>query len=197
MRKKLSVGGYHVDAGIRDLVSILNAIPFVETESSCEGHLRDVKGMGCLTVFPDKDHKFLDSGDLIFRVDRRYKLTKEFLIDLKNLRNKYPFVNLSEHHCDTYKCRIEGFQSLYLDFADLTNQELCTKTDDFELQTKQLFQVPTEVGEKRIAEFKQAWSDCLAIAIKYFRLARASGHKISDEFLLVEDYEVSKKLFGN
>ena len=168
--KKEQIDYSQIDVGIRDLVSILNGIPFIQTQSSCEGHLRDDSGW--TGILPDGGHKFLYGGDMIFRVDRRYKLAREFLREVKNLHTNYSFVELNEHHCNNSGCNMGGSKILDLDYSDLTHPELINGKDDLEQMVKKRYQVPTAVGEKRLAEYKQVWSDFLVIAKKYVKLTK-------------------------
>lgn len=168
--KREQIDYSEIDSGIRDLVSILNEIPFVRTQSSCEGHLRDYSGW--TNIHPDQSHKFLNSGTMIFRVDRRYKLANELIREIRELESKYPFVELTKHHCDEPGCSIEGSQVLDLDYSDLTHPELINGKDDLEQMVKKRHQVQTEVGERRVAEYKQVWSDFLVMAKRYVELTK-------------------------
>lgn len=170
--KKEPINYSAIDPGIRDLVSILNEIPFVRTQESCEGHLRDNLEFEC--VYPDQGHKFLSGGAVIMKVDRRYKLAGEFLKEIKHLESRYSFVELSEHHCNDPGCAIENSFTLDLDYTDLTHPELIDVKGSFEQVVKKRYQVATKVGERRVAKYKQVWSEFFAIAQKYVELTKTS-----------------------
>jgi hypothetical protein len=172
--KRIQIDYCNIDPGIKDLVSILNEIPFIQTQGSGEGHLsNDSDWPGVLPgVLPDKGYKFLHDGELIFRVDRRYRLAREFLREVERLPTYYSFVVFTEHHCGNSKCIIEGSKVLRFDNTDLTHPELIDEKDDYGQRIKKRFQVPTVVGEKRLAEYKQVWSDFHVIDKKYSELTK-------------------------
>jgi len=97
-----------IDAGIRDLVNLINKIPFVKTNSSCEGHVENPYAREA-PITPDMDEVLIRSGGLSFYVDGQldvselpkitidhfnHPLAEEFLSRLEKLTKKYPFTEL-------------------------------------------------------------------------------------------------------
>jgi hypothetical protein len=148
-----------IDEGVRDLVHILNDIPFVETVASCEGHLRF--DCGFPGIYPDKGCGFLYDGSMLFNMDESHPESKNFIKDVKNLENKYCFVDFAgpDGDVDCY--------SLFVDPSDLTQEKMINDNDSFRKTICKQYQVPIAVGEKRVKEYKQVWSDFLEIAKKY------------------------------
>ncbi|MBI1969726.1 hypothetical protein HYS48_03440 [Candidatus Woesearchaeota archaeon] len=161
---KQSINYGEIDEGIRDLVQKLNDIPFVATQSSCEGHIRP----SMADIFPDEGHALLDGGHIIFRVDRRYKGGRHFLEEMARLPETYPFVALHVHHCKEFPCEIEGSHSISLGCEDLTDSE-AFQGDTLEAHIKRRFQVPTQQGYQRLQEFRGVWANVLTIAERYVR----------------------------
>jgi hypothetical protein len=96
-----------IDSGIRNLVDLINKIPFVETDLSCEGHIENPYSRSS-PITPDMNEVFIRSGGLSFYIDGQldvskvpikidhfnHPLAKEFLRRLKKLTKKYPFTEL-------------------------------------------------------------------------------------------------------
>lgn len=163
-----------IDNGIKDLVYTLYQIPFINPienlinpieDFMCEGHLRDVASG---EFIPDAGHKFIFSGSVGFFVDESYPNAKCFLDEVRRLKQKYHFFDLKQHHCGEGKdCSIEDTYNVRLDYSDLTPPETIHDRDNLETMTKKEHQVEISIGEQRIAEYQQAWSDFLVIARKY------------------------------
>ena len=156
-----------IDAGIRELVAALNEIPFVSTQASCEGHLTDRPGYG--GICPDKGHKFMYSGDMIFKVDLKQPDSKNFLSEVKQLERKYNFVELRQHYCGDETCCIRGSHVLNLDCCDLTHPRTIKDDDSLEVMIKKRHQVEDSAGLQRMKDFQSAWKDFLEIAKKYIK----------------------------
>lgn len=154
-----------IDYNVRTLVRRLNEIPFIATQSICEGHLRDDSGW--TGFLPDDGHKFLYGGDVIFSVDKNHERARRFLTDVKDLETRYGFVDLHVHHCRSDGCSIEGSRVLDLDYSDLTHSETILEGDTLEVMIKKRHQVAIPVGEQRIREYGLVWSDLLNIANRY------------------------------
>lgn len=160
-----------IDPGIRNIVYLLNNnVPFTTSGpegmgGSCEGHLED--RVGLTGAIPDRDHKFLMQGDLLFKVDKSHPRAQDFLFEVNKLKARYHFVEFYEHHCGNEDCQIEDWQILYLRHFDLTHPEQIQDNDPIEIMIKKRHQVRIDMGEKRIEEFKQVWTDFLAVIQKY------------------------------
>ncbi|MBR9704029.1 hypothetical protein GOV12_01350 [Candidatus Pacearchaeota archaeon] len=161
----LDINYQEIDEGIRDLVCTLNQIQYVTTQTSCEGHLRDDSGR--TEFFPDQGHKFLYRGDMIFKVDVQHPNAQQFLSDVQQLKRRYFFVELYEHHCGDEDCSIEGYQVLNLGYCDLIRPKTINNYDILEVIVKKKHQVKTSVGMHRIRDYQRVWTDFLAIAERY------------------------------
>src|SRR3989344_1478188 len=162
--EKPKINYQEIDAGIRDLVRLLNEVPFLATESSCEGHLK--YNIGPAYAYPG--HAFIDSGHIMFWLDNSYTSTELFLHDLTHLVKQYDFLDLREHHCYKGKdCSIDGIKHLDLGHLDLTHVDTIKDSDTLETMIKKRRQVPEHVGEKRIAEYAQVWHELAEIARRY------------------------------
>jgi len=148
-----------IDEGVRDLVHILNDIPFVETVASCEGHLRF--DCGFPGIHPDKGCGFLYDGNMLFNMDESHPESKDFIKDVKRLENKYCFVDFASPDDDI------DYYTLFVDQSDLTQEDTINDNDSFKTMIRKRHQVPIEVGEKRVKDYKQVWSDFIEIAKKY------------------------------
>lgn len=96
-----------IDPGIIKLVNLINKIPFIETDLSCEGHVENPYARD-FPITPDMDEVFMRSGGLLFYVDGKldvskttikidyfnHPLAKKFLRRLEKLTKKYPFTEL-------------------------------------------------------------------------------------------------------
>jgi len=93
---------------------------------------------------------------------------------VESLKQKYHFLDLYQHHCDE-ECSIDGAYIVNLDYSDLTHPDTIENGDDLEAMIKKRHQVELPVGQKRIAEYQQAWSDVLEIARKYLECSQAQA----------------------
>lgn len=144
-----------VDENIRELVRRLNRLPFVSTIESCESHLRGfISG-----VVPDSGCGFIDSGSLIFNINKADPQWRVFKERVDQLIGKYPFAKIYEHHCGNEGCQIEGSQCIHLDYDGLTHPETITEVDSFETMIKKKHQVELDIGGERIKKFRQFWSE--------------------------------------
>jgi len=155
-----------IDRPIWPLVKTLNAVPFITTQSSCSGHLRDYYARpGDFT--PDSGHHFLFIGDIIFKVDDAYPNAGQFLDELREVQRRYSFVRFNEHYCGESRCDIEGSQVFVLDSNDLTSSEPIHDTDTIDVMIRKRHQVTTPVGQQRISEYLRVWRDFMVLAHKY------------------------------
>jgi|SRR3989344_388754 len=163
--KKPLIDYVEVDPDIRDLVYAMNELPFVATQSSCQGHLAD-SSTG-YDILPDEGHKFMKGGSLIFRVDHRYGKSRPFLANVKGLEEKYHFVSLHQHEL-TDPAVIRGVYVLDLDCSDLTQAYLIdAENDPFDILYKKRCQVPTDMGRRRLEEFGRVWPDLATVVEGY------------------------------
>ena len=162
--KRERINYAEIDIGVQDLVRGMNRIPFVATQSSCEGHLLYSSRYG---LVPDEGCAFLTSGHVIFRLDRRYGAYRRFLEEVGSLTRKYSFVDLSEHNCGKQGCQTEGSITLNLYHHDLTQPEPIVSTDNFETMFKKRWQVTIGAGSKRVEQFREVWSDLLGVVQRY------------------------------
>lgn len=218
-----------ISKGMKDLGTVLNAIPFIAVQLGDEGKLNTRDGHGNTA---DTGYTFIDSGSILFKVSRRYKLVGDFLKDLENLHATYPFARLDEHHCGDTDCSMEGSKNLCVAPFDLIHPERFSEVKDWcnknmekipesyggfldwydkniryersnrkarnnnkkweqlliEIMSpkwKEIWQVPIEIGEKRIADYQRVWSDCKDIAIKHYRLAKGRGYEMDDPVIML------------
>lgn len=153
-----------IDKGIRELVFTLNKIPYIATQSSCEGHLKDYS---MESFFPDKGHKFLYGGDIIFKIDKKNPKSAEFLRDVQKLKDKHSFFDLKEHHCGDKNCGMEGSQIISLTNEDLISSQIIDDKNNLETIVKKMHQVKTSAGKQRLSHYQEIWDDFLEIAEKY------------------------------
>ena len=164
---------------MRDLVRLLNEIPFIATESSCEGHLRNSTFVFVPSksptrrtahgekVFADKGYAFVDGGHIMFRCDKRYNHAKAFLSDLEGLAEKYDFFSIRV--CPSKQARY------YLLRTDIPVKPETIANfvvadipfDAYKTKTKQFHQVKIAEGQNRRDEFEKCWRDVREITKKY------------------------------
>ncbi|MDD4353643.1 MAG: hypothetical protein PHN56_04245 [Candidatus Nanoarchaeia archaeon] len=84
-----------IDNEIRELVAVLNCIPYVSTIESCSGHLEDKLNVYYkeknIEVKSDKGMKFIKYGAMLFNTDSKYESCTKFLNEVEDLKKKYDF----------------------------------------------------------------------------------------------------------
>lgn len=175
--KKSQINYKEIDSGIRDLVGLLNEIPFVATESSCEGHLRpsvfvfskqptSQRTAHGEKVFADSGYGFIDGGHIMLRCDRKNRHAKTFLNDLEELAKKYDFFSI-------YARQSRQARYYFLRTDTPATPEITANLvadipfDVRKTKAKQICQVKLAEGQKRLKEFEKAWNDVREIAKKY------------------------------
>lgn len=156
-----------IDEGIRDIIRILNAVPFLSTIGSCEGHLRDYVCHKDEPWKPERGYLFLVPGDVGFWIDEGHPKSGDFLEDLERMLQKYPVASLKIHNCDEQDCSIKGSYFLKFTWLDLTSDKESSDNDPLEATMRKNFQVKIEDGERRLAEYRQVWKELSEIAAKY------------------------------
>lgn len=178
--KKPPINYSQIDAGVRDLVRLLNEIPFVATESSCEGHLRyfgfvfskqptSMRTAHGEKIFADYGYVFVTGGHVLFRCDKRYIQARVFLSDLEELAKKYDFLNIEACSYKRTKCySVSTYTPVKPEIiADLVDEDI--PFDVRKTKAKQFWQVKLAEGQKRLEEFKKVRNDLEEIAGKYAR----------------------------
>ena len=107
-------------------------------------------------------------------MDEAYPDASHFLEEVRSLKTKYNFLDLHQHYCDE-GCRIEGAYIIDLDYSDLTHPDTVGDDDDLETMIRKIHQISPDVGQKRIAEYQEVWSDFLIIAKKYLERSQAQA----------------------
>lgn len=162
-----------IDNGIKDLVYALDQIPFTSPIEGlmCEGHLRDTASG---TFRPESRQIFIFGANVGFFVDDSYPNASPFLEEVRSLKAKYHFLDLHQHHCED-DCRIEDAYIVNLDYSDLTHPNTIGDEDDLETMIRKRHQIDPTVGQKRITEYQEVWSDFLLITKKYLERSQAKA----------------------
>ena len=178
--KRPQINYFEIDAGIRDLVHLLNEIPFIATESSCEGHCRNSTFVVVPSkqstrrtahgekVFADKGCAFVDGGHIMFRCDKRYNSAEAFLSDLEELAKKYDFFGIRV--CPSMQARyyLVRTDDVLAPPGKMAKPEANDISFDiYKTKVKQFWQVKIADGQNRLNEFKKAWRDVEEITKKY------------------------------
>lgn len=156
-----------IDSGIRGLIENLNKLPFISTDSSCEGHL--LKHFVYPKLFPKQNHSFIKGGSLIYFIDEKHSQASIFTKMVEEIVDKYSFIHFGVHDCGEKDCTIEGAQTIRLDHTDLTNAELIDKDDSVETIMRKRFETPTRIGQQRIKHFQHFWRELNDLVKSFLR----------------------------
>lgn len=156
-----------IERDVRGAVREINALPFVKTISSCEGHITKLLFD---SYRPDPDHAFMWGGHLGMEVDCEREISGKFLSDVLDLTKKYPFSGMghatSFGDASTYILSFNSHYIMGMDF-DLGHPELVKDSYSEEIKWRVGTQVDMQSAKRRKTEYKNFWKDLEEVARKY------------------------------
>jgi len=155
-----------IELGVREAVRSLNSIPFVETVSSCEGHvLKKLHGYKC-----DPGFLFLEEGHIGMYIDETDKRSAVFIKDISLVVGKYHFANFGK----IYMKNFDGPYGIGLNSAfmgvppfDLAEQDRAVETDPIDVIYKKARQAKASLIRERKIEYQNLWKEVEIMARKH------------------------------
>jgi hypothetical protein len=154
-----------IEPGIRGLVRQMNAVPFIETVSSCEGHVGDFLFKG---ASPEAGFTFINGGHIAFDVLPSPK-AEGFLGEVGELAKSRSFSSLKEVGMGEESVYMVNFDTTHVGghVSDLVKKKGIEDSDDNEERVRKSFQVDTTAAGRRKWEYQDFWGEMEKIAKKY------------------------------
>lgn len=155
-----------IEPGIRSLVEQMNKIPFIETVSSCEGHMGDSIFEG---FAPDPGFTFMNGGHIAFDIEAGHLESAGFAKEVSELTKRNGFSAFNDVEVGPEHVHMVSFNTSYMGghISDLARHEKMEESDSVEIRLRKSCQVDTAAAEKRKLEYKKFWSELENIAKKY------------------------------
>ncbi|MBI4894585.1 MAG: hypothetical protein HY833_02530 [Candidatus Aenigmarchaeota archaeon] len=154
-----------IEPGVRELVRQLNEISFVETVSSCEGHVGDTIFKGAT---PDPGFTFINGGHMAFDILPSPR-SEKFLGEVSELARSRGFSSFKEVGFGGESVYMVNFDTTHVGghVSDLAGKEKIEDSDDNEERVRKSFQVETKAAGVRKGEYQDFWRELGKIARKY------------------------------
>ena len=152
-----------IEPGVRSLVRQMNEVPFVETVSSCEGHVGSDIFKGAT---PDEGHTFITGGHMAFDVLPGSVRTEGFLGEVSELANKTGFSSFREVGFGKESVYMVNFDTTHVGghVSDLVSQRKIEESDSDEVRLRKSFQVKIEAANERKERYIEFWGEMEKIA---------------------------------
>jgi len=155
-----------IEPGVRSLVREMNNIPFIETVSSCEGHVgQDI----FKDARPDEGHTFITGGHVAFDVLPGSLKAEGFLGEVSDLSNRAGFSSFKEVGFGKESVFMVNFDTTHVGghVSDLVSERKIEESDSDEVRLRKSFQVEAKAARERKEKYVEFWGEMEKIARKY------------------------------
>jgi len=155
-----------IEPGIRDLVRQMNEVPFVDTVSSCEGHVGDTIFKG---ASPDPGFTFINGGHIAFDANPSHVGSEGFMREVGELAKSRSFSSFKDVEVGKERLHVVGFDTSPAGghVSDLVRKQLIEDLDSNEVRLRKSLQVERSAAMQRKEEYQQFWAEMETIARKY------------------------------
>ncbi len=158
-----------IEPGIRELVKQMNEVPFVETVSSCEGHLGD-------KIFkdasPDPGFTFISGGHIAFDLKPGHPDSDKFMREIGELAGSRSFSSLKDVEFGMETLHVVGFDTSPTGghVSNLVRKQMIEDMDSNEVRLRKSLQVERVAAAERKEEYQKFWAEMSGIAKKYSKV---------------------------